>query len=230
LIIIDEAHKLYGGDLSALERPDMGALEKLLQNSYSKSGNQSARLLLMTATPITDSPMELFQLVNLFKEGEKEQIPINLTAFQTTYMNATTNQLTEPGIKKLAGQLCGHISYLNREQDPTQFAQPVMIDVPVMMSTLDSDEQRHVLARGSLLEEEKQDLSNISLPKMKKSIRRTPHPKKGILLNGGQRQKTLKKITSRITQRKVRAILKELKASPTQEARLMTRCLAPLGK
>ena len=33
LIIIDEAHKLYGGDLKASERPNMEIMEKLINNS-----------------------------------------------------------------------------------------------------------------------------------------------------------------------------------------------------
>ena len=53
LIIIDEAHKLYGGDLKASERPETDIMEKLIMNSYNKSGSESCKLLLMTATPFT---------------------------------------------------------------------------------------------------------------------------------------------------------------------------------
>ena len=50
------------------------------------------------------------------------------------------NILTEAGVKKLADQLSGYISYINREHDATQFAQPIMIEVPVVMSHLMGDE------------------------------------------------------------------------------------------
>ena len=138
LIIIDEAHKLYGGDLKFAERPDMKAMEKFMANSYSKSGKDSARLLLMTATPFTNSPMELFQLINLCKEERSEHIPTDIKQFKNIYMN-DESLLSNAGVKKLSNQLSGYISYLNREKDPTQFAQPIMIDVPVTMSAVPED-------------------------------------------------------------------------------------------
>ena len=138
LIIIDEAHKLYGGDLKTMEKPDMGIMEKLLQNSYRKSGADSARLLIMTATPFTNSPIEMFQLLNLCRETN--MFPTTMDAFKAKYMNEQ-NVLSQQGIRLLANETAGYISYLNREHDPTQFAQPVMIDVPVLMSTLPLDEE-----------------------------------------------------------------------------------------
>ena len=144
LIVIDEAHKLYGGDLKAGERPNMEIMARLLQKSYDTSGKDSARLLLMTATPFTNSPLELFQLINLCKETPSEHITTDLAEFKRTYMNAEA-LLTETGVKKLADKLSGYISYLNREQDPTQFAQPIMIDVPVILSHLPDNEVRREL-------------------------------------------------------------------------------------
>ena len=65
LIIIDEAHKLYGGfDLKPTEKPDMEKFYNMIQNSYEKSGSDSTRLLLMTATPIVKDPMEFMKLLN----------------------------------------------------------------------------------------------------------------------------------------------------------------------
>ena len=144
LIVIDEAHKLYGGDLKAGERPDMEIMARLLQKSYDTSGKDSARLLLMTATPFTNSPLELFQLINLCKETPSEKITTDLNEFKRSYMNAEA-MLTETGVKKLADKLSGYISYLNREQDPTQFAQPIMIDVPVILSHLPDNDIRREL-------------------------------------------------------------------------------------
>jgi len=81
LLIIDEAHKLYGGgDLSTIERPDMNALQQALMNSYEISGADSVKLLLMTATPITQNPLELIQLINLCKPIE-EQMPTDFGEF-----------------------------------------------------------------------------------------------------------------------------------------------------
>jgi hypothetical protein len=116
----------------------MKAMEKFMTNSYAKSGKDSARLMLMTATPFTNSPMELFQLINLCKEDRSEHIPTDIKKFKDIYMN-DESLLSNTGVKKLSNQLSGYISYLNRENDPTQFAQPIMIDVPVTMSAAPED-------------------------------------------------------------------------------------------
>ena len=123
LLIIDEAHKLYGGtDLSSLERPDMSALHQALMNSYAISGENSVRLLLMTATPITKHPLELVQLVNLCRPIEK-QIPATFDQFAAEYLTEE-GAFTSLGQDRFLDQIAGHISYLNREKDARQFSQP----------------------------------------------------------------------------------------------------------
>jgi len=151
LIIIDEAHKLYGGDLKAIERPDTNVMEKLIMNSYKKSGKDSCKLLLMTATPITNNPLELFSLTNLFLTNESEKITTDKEEFKKQYMTSA-NILSENGVKNLANKLSGYISYLNREKDPTQFAQPIMINVPVLMTHIDDDKVRQFIYLKKQLE------------------------------------------------------------------------------
>jgi hypothetical protein len=77
----------------------------------------------------------------LCKSDETEKIPVDISAFKKAYMGSD-NYLTSAGVKKLADKLSGYISYLNREQDPTQFAQPIMIDVPVIMSHIEDEALR----------------------------------------------------------------------------------------
>ena len=125
LLIIDEAHKLYGGgDLSTIETPDMVSLHASLMNSYIMSGSESVKLLLMTATPIQTDPMELIKLVNLFKMPN-EQMPENFDMFSEEYLN--DNGFFRPeALHKFRNEIAGHISYLNREKDARQFSQPVV--------------------------------------------------------------------------------------------------------
>jgi hypothetical protein len=144
LIIIDEAHKLYGGDLKASERPDTEVMENLISNSYKVSGNDSCKLLIMTATPFTNSPLELFSLINLFIEHESDKITTNKEEFKKQYMTSE-NILSTNGVKLLANKLTGLISYLNREKDPTQFAQPIMINVPILMTHVENEELRDIV-------------------------------------------------------------------------------------
>jgi hypothetical protein len=132
LLIIDEAHKLYGGgDLSTNERPDMKALHKSLMNSYAISGNNSVKVLLMTATPITENPLELVKLVNLCKPLG-QQIPDKFPIFSNTFLDEN-GRFTEGGRKDFLDIISGHISYLNREKDARQFAQPVIKNIEVPM-------------------------------------------------------------------------------------------------
>jgi hypothetical protein len=134
LIIIDEAHKLYGGgDLSSIERPDMGALHESLMKSYAISGEDSVRLLLMTATPITESPMELVKLINLCKPIG-EQMPHTFESFSTRYLNEE-GHFTPSGEHDYLDNIAGHISYLNREKDARQFSQPIVKRVLVPIAS-----------------------------------------------------------------------------------------------
>ena len=130
LLIIDEAHKLYGGgDLSSIERPNMGELHKALMNSYAVSGKDSVRVLFMTATPITVDPLEIVKLVNLCKPVE-QQIPVEFETFANKYLDET-GDFTGNGKKMFLDDIAGHISYLNREGDVRQFAHPILRDVTV---------------------------------------------------------------------------------------------------
>ncbi len=141
LIIIDEAHKLYGGDLKASERPNTEVMERLISTSYKVSGDNSCKLLIMTATPFTNSPLELFSLINLFIEHDSDKITTNKEEFKKQFMTST-NILSTNGVKLIANKLTGLISYLNREKDPTQFAQPIMINVPILMTHIENEELR----------------------------------------------------------------------------------------
>lgn len=133
LLIIDEAHKLYGGtDLSSIERPNMYKFKKALHRSYAKSGADSVKVLLMTATPYTNDPMELVKLINLLKQ-KKSQFPEDFDEFADVYLDDTGN-FTKKGHLKFLNDIAGHISYLNREKDARQFAQPVIMQIKSTMS------------------------------------------------------------------------------------------------
>jgi hypothetical protein len=130
LLVIDEAHKLFGGnDLSSIERPDTAKLHQALMSSYLISGDDSVRLLLMTATPITKDPLELVKLLNLCKMPD-EQIPDSLGQFADAYLKED-GSFSEAGRRKFLDDIAGHISYLNREKDARQFSQPVLHHIKV---------------------------------------------------------------------------------------------------
>jgi len=98
-------------------------------NSYAVSGNDSVRLLLMTATPITQNPMELVKLVNLCKPAN-QQMPSEFGRFTDDYLDEE-GRFTANGKDTFLDDIAGHVSYLNREKDARQFAQPIIKHVAV---------------------------------------------------------------------------------------------------
>jgi hypothetical protein len=140
LLILDEAHKLYGGGLSSIEQPDMAAFHQAVMNSYRISKEDSVKLLLMTATPIAKDPMELVRLLNLCK-SPTQQMPDNFSQFSNIYLNEK-GEFTPKGRDTYLDEIAGYISYLNREKDARQFAQPILQHISTPIA--DSDTMKQV--------------------------------------------------------------------------------------
>jgi len=130
-LVIDEIHKLHDGDLSAAEAADFHTIQKYIFESYDKSGKDSVRPLLMTATPITDSPKELFEIINTLIPKPADRF-VDLEEFRTKFTDAD-GTISAKGKKYYTDRASGIVSYLNREFDPTTFTQPKFhtISVPV---------------------------------------------------------------------------------------------------
>jgi superfamily II DNA or RNA helicase len=132
LVIIDEAHKLYAPNVVGNEKPRMDILEEMIQNSYKTSGDNSVRLLLMTATPYTQDGMEMINLMNLLRP-EAAQLPREFSEFSKAYLD-DQGFFTAKGKVQYMDDMSGYISYLNRSSDARNFAYPVMNDVFVPLS------------------------------------------------------------------------------------------------
>ena len=131
LLIIDEAHKLYSPTVAKSERPNTTKLEEMIQKSYNKSGADSVRVMLMTATPFTEDGMEMIKLLNLLREDDK--IEADFGKFSNTYLDAG-GYFTNVGLRQFQDKVSGYISYLNRSQDARNFAHPVIKNVYAKMS------------------------------------------------------------------------------------------------
>lgn len=125
LIIIDEVHKIFSNQLKKLEQPDVILLKKALHKSYSLSLKDSCRLLLLSATPLTDDIMSLNKTLNLIIN---EQLPENKEEFIQKYCD-TNGYFTVEGAIDYINKTTGVISYLNRESDARQFAYPVIKNI-----------------------------------------------------------------------------------------------------
>jgi superfamily II DNA or RNA helicase len=135
LLIIDEAHKLYAPSTSPAERPDTRVMESWIQKSYAYSGTDSVRILAMTATPYTESGMEMIRLLNLLRPAA-DALPADFDLFAAAYLNAATGEFTAKGRRAFANAVAGYISYLNRSSDARNFAYPVIHDVVVPLTTV----------------------------------------------------------------------------------------------
>jgi hypothetical protein len=143
LIIIDEAHKLLSSDLKPQEKPDFNVLKNSLLHSYDVSNDKSAKVLLMTATPYTDDPMEVIKLLNLLRES-KDQLPEEFKDFKNKYLDESGKfDRSLPFLNKISG----YVSYLNRSSDLRQFAQPIVEDIKVTMSETDIYDREEDLDR-----------------------------------------------------------------------------------
>jgi hypothetical protein len=127
LVIIDEIHKIYSNSLSALEKPNPDVLQQMIQNSFNKSGKYSLKLLIMTATPITEDPMSCVKIINLLLPTV-EQFPENFEKFKNEYCQ-DNGLFTDSGAIKFMNNVAGLISYIDRSQDRSSFAYPIIDDI-----------------------------------------------------------------------------------------------------
>ena len=138
LIIIDEIHKIYSSSLSALEKPKPEVLQNMIQNSYKVSGKDSLKLLLMTATPITDDPMSSVKILNLLLENN-ERFPEEFETFKTVLCNEN-GLFTDKGSQEFMNRVAGLISYIDRTNDRSQFAYPVINDILIDINRQHNDD------------------------------------------------------------------------------------------
>ena len=128
LIIIDEAHYIFKEDPDDKVTMNRTALEKALYRSHEISGANSAKVMLLTATPMVTHPIEFIHLMNLLRpEGDR----INITDNQFLNMidtdieedNSNEDSVHSTMLNFIGEHFSGYVSYLDRSKDPSQFAQ-----------------------------------------------------------------------------------------------------------
>lgn len=70
------------------------------------SGRDSVRLMLMTATPFTSTPMEFMRIMNLMREPADGVLRTKFHEFKEHYMTKD-GALSKPGVRQLANELSG---------------------------------------------------------------------------------------------------------------------------
>ena len=118
LIIIDEAHKLFDGSLSKLESPNLDVLREAIKH-------KTCKLMLMTATPYMQDPMQLIKILNLITE---EKMPESIEDFAKEYLE-DGKIFSYTGVNKFVKNVYKNISYLDMSKDNTKFAIQIKNDV-----------------------------------------------------------------------------------------------------
>ena len=134
LVIIDEIHKIYSNTLTAIEKPNPEVLQNMIQNSFEKSGEKSVKLLIMTATPITEDQMSCIKIINLIMP-RVEQFPENFENFKNEYCQ-DNGLFTEQGAINFLNKTAGLISYIDRSSDRSQFAYPIIEDIMIKVDEI----------------------------------------------------------------------------------------------
>lgn len=134
LLIIDEAHLMLSPAIKEADKPDIQLLKAWLRNSYKLSKENSARVILMSATPITNDPYNFAPLLNL---TDVKDIPEDEEGFVKRYLEKETLTFTKKGRELFKEDIAGRVSYLNRMKDARQFAQPMVhhVNVPISEPT-----------------------------------------------------------------------------------------------
>ena len=145
LLVVDEVHKLHDGDLLATEKADFNVIQSYIWKSYRDSGADSVRPLLMSATPIGDTPASLFDILNTLIPDPGQGL-MDLEHFRRIFTDKEGHVSAE-GARYFMEQSKGLISYLNRERDPTTFAIPTIRTITVGLGDMDIPDVRAVARR-----------------------------------------------------------------------------------
>lgn len=99
------------------------ALAAAIFYSYEHSRENCVRALLLTATPMQESPMQLCMLLNLLHKSPEDRISMRLS----DYLSPTSDfELNADMTGRLAKAMQGRVLYLDGNKDPTKFPRKVL--------------------------------------------------------------------------------------------------------
>lgn len=155
LLVFDEAHNIFNDkDLPIGEAKYMNAkvsgvfgkniagrehIVRAIHNSYLKSGDQSCKVLLATATPIIHTPIDVFRLLNIIIPKPENRLPETETQFKAyrtpqgyTFFD-TKGNITQQAREDFKQKTLGLISYFDGNRDPRYFPmiQYHVVNVPI---------------------------------------------------------------------------------------------------
>jgi len=131
IVIIDECHKLFTKDLKPQEMHDISSIQKAIYYSYKSSEKDSVNVVLMSATPITEDPIEVIKLFNIIIKNPEKRFDIS--SFKKDYLTAD-GEFTKKGLIEFKNNIKDLVSYIDMSKDPRKFAQINYKEILVPMS------------------------------------------------------------------------------------------------
>lgn len=117
---------VYGSDSPHPDAPLVGRdlIPAMFWESYRRSKKNSAKCLILTGTPMSTSPSELFWLLNLTLDVPKQRLSLQVS----DYYDPATMRLRDEAVLRFAQAAHGRISFLDITQNPTTFARKIFFD------------------------------------------------------------------------------------------------------
>ena len=114
IIIVDEAHQL-----ETVQGPQIRVVKNAIKDSQQNPNGNGVKLVLMTATPITDDPMTAIKLFNFLIPQKYERLPEDKDKFINEFWKDEQSRL------KFINRIKGIVSYYDPSTNITGFAQAI---------------------------------------------------------------------------------------------------------
>ena len=127
LVIIDEAHNfttMKAIGFSKHESAKFVDIKNMIHDSYMKSGDDSVRLLLLSATPGLNGVTGALNMFNLLLNPDN-QLPTNTKSFSQQFLNKNLSEFSKEGRREFAKVSRKFVSFLDTTKDYTKFAKRV---------------------------------------------------------------------------------------------------------
>ena len=128
LIIIDEAHNFTTFKPIGFSKHESAKFEdirNMIYNSYKVSGKDSARVILLSATPGLNGAIGAINMLNLVEGDSKYRLPTKADEFAKEFITKDYSAFTKSGKEKFAKQANRYVSFLDTTQDYTKFARKI---------------------------------------------------------------------------------------------------------
>lgn len=169
LVIIDEAHNLYNDNLSTQQRPNIDIISRFIHKSYKISGRSSVKVLLLSATPLTNDMIGFSKMFNLLIPKETKRLKTELLDILKYYNNDFSDFNAEAN--KRFKKLGKYVSYLNVSGNVNIFAQPKYLIENIKLTGSGLDKNSFTEKADKIKSYKKIEMKNCHLPSLNAAIK-----------------------------------------------------------